>query len=352
MRNEKTISPPFIMAPMVTSGYGIQDGFVTEQLAEHYRERAAGGIGMIIVEAACVAEDGKLTEPQIGIWKDEQIAGHKMITEKVHHYNIPVLLQIHHAGIRTVSGEPASPSNFDGILRGKPYHVKAMNEKQIKERIIQFIQAAQRARKAGYDGIELHCAHSYFLCGFLSPIVNRREDTYGGSLQGRMKIVLEILRSIRKECGDDFLISVRIGYDEPDLETSIKIAKILEQEKIDFLHISTGFGSSGNMDERTMDKAPDGFPLNIRLWGACQIKRHVDIPVIGVGGIRTSMEAKWMQEQGEVDYLALGRALLCDPQWVQKEGQEEDIAVCRNCRKCLWNMDYHMCPGWREYHGK
>lgn len=348
----KEIRVPFIMAPMVTSGYGIYDGIVTQQLIAHYKERAEGGVGMIIVEASSVAEDGKLADRQVGIWKDEQIEGHKKLAGAVHESDIPVLLQIHHAGIRSVSGTPVSPSPFVGVIRGKNYYAEGMPEEEIRQRIEQFIQAAERAKKAGYDGVEIHCAHSYLLCVFLSPKVNKRCDQYGGDISGRMRIVTDIIEGIRKRCGKNFLISVRMGYDEPDLCTSIRIAQKLEQCGVDFLHISTGFGSSGFMDERTMEKAPGSFPMNIRIWGAEQIKKHVKCAVIAVGGIRKPEQAKWLLKNGHEDFVALGRALLCDPEWVNKMKEKEKIVLCRNCGKCLWNTDYHKCPGWREYHGE
>lgn len=346
----RKISSPFIMAPMVTFGYGIYDGMITEKLIAHYRKRAESEIGMIIVESACISEDGKLTDRQIGIWKEEQIEGHRSLTKAIHDCHVPVLLQLHHAGIRTVSGCPASPSDFTGIIRGKYYQTEAMTFEQIQERIQQFILAAIRAKEAGYDGIEIHCAHSYFLCGFLSPMVNHRTDAFGGDLLRRAKIVLDIISGIREKCGENFLISVRMGYDEPDLDSSIWLAKEFEKAGIDFLHISTGFGSSGFMDEYTMKKAPDSFPYNIRIWGAVQIKKQVNCPVIAVGGIREPEQAELLLKNEKIDFLALGRALLCDPEWVVKMKQKKKIVTCRNCRKCLWSFDYHKCPGWRKYH--
>lgn len=346
----RKISSPFIMAPMVTFGYGIYDGMITEKLIAHYRERAENGIGMIIVESACISEDGKLTDRQIGIWKDEQIEGHRYLAKAIHDCQVPVLLQLHHAGIRTVSGCPASPSDFAGTIRGKDYQTEAMTMEQIQERIQQFILAAVRAKEAGYDGIEIHCAHSYLLCGFLSPLVNHRTDAFGGDLFKRAKIVVDIISGIREKCGENFLISVRMGYDEPDLDSSIQLAKVFEKAGIDFLHISTGFGSGGFMDEYTMKKAPDSFPYNIRIWGAIQIKKQLKCPVIAVGGIRKPKQAELLLENEKIDFLALGRALLCDPKWVIKMKQKKEIVTCRNCRKCLWSFDYHKCPGWRKYH--
>lgn len=347
----RTINSAFIMAPMVTFGYGVKGGRITDELISHYEERARGGVGMIIVEAACVAEDGLLSKHQIGIWDDKQTERHKKLVSAVRAYKIPILSQLHHAGIRTVSGNPAAPSRFHGVLRGKEYTANEMTEEEIILRERQFIQAAVRARAAGYDGVELHCAHSYLLNAFLSPAVNQRTDRFGGDVQGRMRVVLDIIEGIRHSCGENFLISVRLGFDEPDMETSAYMAGTFEKAGMDLLHVSTGFGSAGFMDERTMKEPPDGFPFNIRIWGAMQMKRRVRCPVIAVGGIRQVQQGMFLLEEECADFVALGRALLCDPEWVKKIKQGKEIVSCRNCRKCLWSSDYHKCPGWREYHG-
>lgn len=347
----KTITSAFLMAPMVTFGYGVKNGIITDELISHYEARARGGIGMIIAEAACVAEDGRLSEYQTGIWNEYQMEGHRMLVSAAHKFKVPILSQLHHAGIRTVSGRPASPSAFHGTLRGREYTADEMSEDEILLREQQFIEAAVRARAAGYDGVELHCAHSYFLNAFLSPTVNHRTDRFGGNIEGRMRVVLDIMEGIRHSCGENFLISVRLGFDEPDLESSAFMAGTFEKAGMDFLHVSTGFGSTGFMDERTMENPPDEFPFNIRIWGAMQMKQRVSCPVIAVGGIRQVQQGMFLLEQECADFVALGRALLCDPEWVIKIKQGREIVSCRNCRKCLWSTDYHKCPGWREYHG-
>lgn len=347
----KNIRSPFVMAPMVTFGYGVEDGRITEELISHYEERARGGVGMIIVEAACVAEDGRLSKHQIGVWKQEQVEGHKKLVQAVHNDKVPILLQLHHAGIRTVSGKPAAPSKFHGMLRGREYTAEEMSTEEILLRERQFIKAAVRAQDAGYDGVEIHCAHSYLLSSFLSPTVNHRTDRFGGDLRGRMQMALNILWGIRRSCGDHFILSVRLGFDEPDLEASVHMARAFVKAGMDLLHVSTGFGSTGSMDEREMEPSPDGFPFNIRIWGAMQMKQRVKCPVIAVGGIRQVQQGVFLLEQECADFVALGRALLCDPQWVKKIKQGREIVSCRNCRKCLWSTDYHKCPGWREYHG-
>ncbi|MBS7007153.1 NADH:flavin oxidoreductase [Anaerostipes sp.] len=347
----KKIKSPFLMAPMVTFGYGAEDGMITEELISHYEERARGEVGMIIVEAACISEDGRLSAQQIGIWKDEQTEGHKKLVSAVHACGVPILSQLHHAGIRTVSGKPAAPSKFHGMLRGKEYTAEEMSGEEIRKRERQFVQAAVRAKEAGYDGVEIHCAHSYLLSAFLSPTVNHRTDRFGGDIRGRMQMTIDILSEIRQSCGEDFIISVRLGFDEPDLDASAYMAKEFEKAGMDLLNVSTGFGSTGFMDERTMETSPDGFPFNIRVWGAMQMKQRVKCPVIAVGGIRQAQQGLFLLEQGCTDFVALGRALLCDPHWVKKMKQGREIVLCRNCRKCLWSTDYHKCPGWREYHG-
>ncbi|HWQ80025.1 MAG TPA: NADH:flavin oxidoreductase, partial [Anaerovoracaceae bacterium] len=344
-----TLKNRIVMPAMVTFGFGVKDGLITDELVEYYAQRAAGGVGLIFVEAACIDEMGKLAHAQIGIWNDGQLDGHKKLTERIHRYDLPVISQLHHAGIKSVMGNAPGPSDFSGKILEKDFSAREMTLPEISEIQEKFIKAGKRARQAGYDGIEIHCAHSYLLCSFLSPIANHRQDQYGGSLENRIRLAADILKGIRDECGDRFIISLRMGYDEPDLTDSIAIAKYFETAGIDLLNLSTGFGSSGYMPETSMAKAPEGFDFNVRIWGASQIRQHVSCPVIAVGGVRQPHQAEAVLKYGFCDLAAVGRGLMCDPEWVNKINTGKEISYCRNCQRCIWSKDYHLCPGRTAY---
>jgi 2,4-dienoyl-CoA reductase-like NADH-dependent reductase (Old Yellow Enzyme family) len=340
-----TLKNRIVMPAMVTYGFGVKDGQITDELTEYYAQRAAGGVGLVFVEAACVDERGKLTPAQIGIWDDRQLEGHKKLVDRIHHYGVPTIAQLHHGGVKSVTSEAIGPSDFLGKILDKDFSAREMTISEISEIAEKFVKAGKRAQKAGYDGIEVHCAHSYLLCAFLSAAANQRQDQYGGSLENRMRLALDIVKGIREECGARFIISLRMGYREPELADSVRIAKGFEAAGVDLLHISTGFGSSGYMPEASMEKAPKGFDFNIRIWGASQIKKRVDCPVLAVGGIRQPHQAEAVLRYGYCDLIAVGRGLICDPEWTDKSRTGEEISYCRNCPRCVFSRDYHLCPG-------
>ena len=349
--NGNRIKNRVVMPAMVSFNYDIKDGNVNEKLIEHYSLRAKGEVGLIIIEAICINNklNCRLTEKELGLWNDELICGHKRLVDSIHKEGCKVLAQISHAGIKGITKYNISPSPFDGYIVQKPFKAREMSLSEVKEIRDQFIEAAIRAKKANYDGVEIHCAHSYLLSSFISPIANKRTDEYGGTLEKRMKLPLEILQGIRKECGHDFIISVRMGYDEPTLNEGIKIAQMFDEHGADVIHVSTGFGSSGYMSERTMKSAPNKFPLNIRIWAASKIRPNVSCPVIAVGGIRNSIDANMVINKGFGDFVAIGRGLLCDPEFVKKIKEKRKIIECFNCSKCMWSSGFDKCPGRKKY---
>ena len=337
-----------VMPPMVTYHFGVRDGIPSEELARHYEARAAGGVAMILVEACCVEAGGRLAEAQLGLWSDAQLEGHRRIADGVHGYGIPVLAQLHHAGPRSVTGQPVGPTGGHRIIRGTAYDVKELSPEEIGQIREAFLTSALRAKACGYDGVEIHCCHSYLLCAFLSPLANQRTDCYGGDAERRLRLPLEILQDIRQACGPEFLISVRMGFDEPDLDAAAANAQAFHACGADLLHISTGFGSSGVMDEAQLPPAPDHSGFNIRVWAAGQLREQVSCPILAVGGIRQPRQAEQALYEGRADLVAVGRGLLCDPDWVNSAREGKPIAVCRNCKTCLWGKRVEACPGRRR----
>ena len=340
-----------VMPAMVSFNYDIKDGNVNDRLIEHYLSRAKGGVGLIIVEAICVDDNlnCRLTKGELGLWSDEHTDGHRKLTDVIHGESCMVLAQLNHAGIKGITSENIAPSDYEGNIINKTFKAKEMSLSQIGVIKEKFIKAAIRAKNAKYDGVEIHCAHSYLLSDFISSKANKRKDEYGGTLDKRMKLPLEIIRGIRKECGNDFIISVRMGYDEPTIDEGIEIAKMFDMSGADIIHVSTGFGSSGYMSENIMKKPPDDFPFNIRIWAASKIRPNVSCPVIAVGGIRNGNDANTVISKGYGDFAAVGRGLLCDPEFVNKIREKRKISQCFNCSKCMWSSGFDKCPGRKRY---
>ncbi|HEY5560315.1 MAG TPA: NADH:flavin oxidoreductase [Clostridiaceae bacterium] len=329
-----------VMPPMVCFGYTKADGIITQKTIEHYKERAKGGCGLIIIEAACIMIDARLDISQIGIWSDDHIEGFSKLAKACHEYGTKVIVQIHHAGLKLskkVEGKVLAPSSY----QDKNVKAEEINTQEIKEIQEAFVAAAIRAEKAGLDGVELHGAHGYLISQFFSPIVNKREDEYGGSIENRTRFTTEIVGKIRKSTGSNFIIGCRMGCNEPDLASSIEIAKGLEAAGVDLLHISTGF------DSDVIPSLPKDLPYNWIVYGGTQIKKAVSVPVIVVNEIKKAEQAKFIIEEGLADFVAIGKSLLVDPAWANKALAGEAIDKCFNCPNCSWfSRDRaKVCPG-------
>ena len=287
-----------VLPPLVRFSLIDDDGFVTERLVEWYERIAKDDVGMIIVEATCVSEDGKLRENQLGLWDDKFIDGLKKISAIGKKYNIPMLIQIHHAGFKEKIAE-VSEDILDDILE-------------------KFILAFERAKKAGFDGIEIHGAHTYLLCQLNSRMWNTRNDKYGGNFEKRMYFNKTLIGRTKHLFDDNFILGYRMGGNEPTIEDGIEIAKYLEKIGVDILHVSSGAPDPSFKQEVKIDNFPNDFPLDWVIYMGTVIKKYVNIPVIGVRKIKTEEEASYLIENNFLDCVAVGRAMIFQPHWMVK----------------------------------
>lgn len=324
-----------VVAPMVTV-YCDNDGMATDRFIAYHEARAKGGFGMIIVEDYAVDPLGRgFWTP--GLWKDEQIKSHMKLTDTVHKAGAKIIAQIYHAGRQTtpavIGEQPVSASPLACPVLG--VIPRELTVEEIKKLVTQFGDTALRAKKAGFDGIEVHGAHGYLIAQFMSKYSNKRCDEYGGSLEKRLRFPLEIVADIRKKCGDDFLISFRISADDKvpggrTIEETKAIAIKLEKQGVDLLHVSVG------TYESTWAVIP---PMNINPgWivdYAEEVKRVVNIPVMTVGRINDPVLAESILLSGKADLIAMGRASLADPELPNKfkNNQYEDIRHCIACQQ-------------------
>jgi 2,4-dienoyl-CoA reductase-like NADH-dependent reductase (Old Yellow Enzyme family) len=231
---------------------------------------------------------------------------------------------------KNITPSPLAPSNYQGKMMNDMISARALKLNEIHTLQEKYVAAALRAQKAGLDGIEFHGAHGFLISQFFSPRVNKRTDVYGGNLNNRVRFVSEIIAGIRQQAGNDFIIGCRMGCNEPDLKTSIKIAKTLEKSGIDLLHISIGLRPPADKGPAV----PEGFNYNWIVYGGTEIKKHVNVPVIVVNGIRTPEQAAYLIEQGLADFTAMGIGLLIDPEWANKAQNHAPIIPCINCKTC------------------
>ena len=328
-----------VLPPMVRFGWSDEKGFVSDKHIKHYSQIAKGGAGLIIIEALAIAKGGELSETQLGIWSDDHIDGISKIAEACHRHGSVVTAQIHHAGLETptsVSKIASAPSDFkkNGRLAAK-----ALSVEEIQKIQEQFVDAAERARKAGLDGIEIHGAHGYLIGQFMSPITNKRDDNYGGDLAGRSTFACQIIEMVKSSTGsDNFIIGYRMGGNEPTLDEGRKIARILEDAGIDLLHVSSGI--EGN----TIPKPPLDFDYSWIVYCGTEIKKHTRIPVIVVHRIKTQEQGKDLIENGMADMVAVGRGHLCDTDWANKARDNLKVIKCLECAVCFWFDEIEKCP--------
>lgn len=315
-------------------------GYVTDELIQHYGARAKGGVGLIVSEVVTVEPTYVYLPGDMSIYDDSFIEGWTKLFAEVHKYGTVLLPQLFHPAYMAfpIPGTPQliAPSNVG------PYYAKsaprAVTKEELKVIIRQFGDAAYRVKQAGGDGVEIHAAHAHgLLGGFLTPLYNKRCDEYGGDINGRLRLTLEVIEEVRSRCGQDFIIDVRISGDEYsdgglNINDATYVAKQLEKAGVDMLHVSGGTtikrGSS-------IPAAGTSQGAHVRL--AEYIKKQVNIPVATVGRITEAWVADEIIANGLADACMMGRANLCEPEFVNKayEGREDEIRPCIGCLRCL-----------------
>jgi 2,4-dienoyl-CoA reductase-like NADH-dependent reductase (Old Yellow Enzyme family)/thioredoxin reductase len=329
-----------VMPPMAT-WYATSCGEVTPRLISYHRERAAGGVGLNIVEFTVIDARGKLDSHLLGAYDDAHIPGLTALAQAVHDAGGKIALQISHSGRRARSSlnggqRPWAPSPISELGGEIP---SEMSQSQIDYIQRLFQQAARRAKQSGFDAVEIHNAHGYLIHQFLSPLSNQRSDQYGGILENRSRFALETLARVREEVGDDFPIFCRISGDEfidggVSLSEAKLFAKLLEKGGADVIDVSAGVLES---TERTIP--PQALEHGCNMGLAEEIKRGVNIPVIGVGRIKTLQEADALLRAKKVDLVAMGRALIADPELLQKARSGGNIRPCIACNQgCIGRL--------------
>ena len=303
-----TLKNRIVMSPMHT-GLATAGGAVTDNLIKHYVQRSRA-LGMLIVEHSYVSLDGRLSERQLGIYNDSLIVGLKKLASKIHATGTPVVIQINHAGraakMEITGMKPIAPSSIG--------EAEEIRENEIEALVTAFAMAAERAMRAGFDGVEVHGAHGFLLNQFLSPLTNLRRDKYGDSLENRMRFPLEIAKRVKEKIGGRLLL-YRLGSDDLNpagirIEDSKKFAVRLQETGVDIIDVSGGL--CGSRPSQLQERQGYFIPQ------ARQIKKVVNTPVIGVGGITEPEYADKVIREENVDLVAVGRALLEDPDWATK----------------------------------
>lgn len=339
----KTIKNRITFAPTVKFDFTDDTGLVTQKHIDHYTERAAGGTGLICVEATAVLPGGRFGKNHMGLWSDEQTEGHKAIVEGCHRYGATVIIQLNHTGYvsNPECGEPVGPSEIEMENRNGTFQTKALTVDEIHEVQKAYVDAAVRAKEAGYDGIQLHGCHGYLINQFMSPVYNQRTDLYGGNAKNRARFGCEIIRAIREKCGDDFLVSVRVAGLEPTVEDAIAVAEEYVGAGCDYLQVSHGM-----TDLKECPPFEDSAVSALSSLGV-YFHEHFkgQVPVSCVGGIFTPAQANHLLDSGYVDTVDVARAILADPGFANAVLQNTRYIRCYKCSACQYGpMMKHHCP--------
>lgn len=352
-----------ILSPM-GDNFADNDGFCTEQMQAYYEKRAAGGAGLVMMGVVSIAFPQGTAEPfQCAVSDDKYIPGLSRLAERVHRHGAKVAMQIQHAGKvaardlaegrdlwvpsmpRPMESDmmdavtPEEKARFVRSQTGERPKIRVMNKADIQQMVRWFADAAERAQKAGFDGVEVHAAHNYIIAGFLSPHHNQRTDDYGGSLENRVRLLREVLTAVRQRVGPDFGMWLRLDAYELHTEGGIHleeariVAQIAAAAGADAVAVSAyaSFTTGAAFTDAPLVHKPAGY-----LDWAGDIRQHVDIPVIGLGRIEPLVADKAIAE-GVCDFVAMGRKLLADPDLPNKLAADtpEAIRPCIYCYTCV-----------------
>jgi 2,4-dienoyl-CoA reductase (NADPH2) len=337
-----TLRNRIVMAPM-TVDYANADETVSDRQVAYYSERAKGGAGLITLEVCTVDGDHRYQAKSLGLYSDDQIPSHKKLVEAIHAHGAKVVPQLSHTGPESLAPffkgmPPVGPS----VVRTQTtlQVCRELSADEIPALVSLYGDAAVRAKAAGYDGIELHAAHSYMLLGsFMSPLRNHRTDAYAGrKLEGRMKLLMEVLTDIRSKVGSDFPIILRIsGYEREsggrEINDTQRMAPALVQAGVSAFHVSGGVGD--NNITQIIPGSEQRSGLNVS--AAAAIRQVVDVPVMVVGRNMDVKEAEAILLDESADLVVMGRALFADPDLPNKAqaGQLSAIRRCTSCEDCV-----------------
>jgi 2,4-dienoyl-CoA reductase-like NADH-dependent reductase (Old Yellow Enzyme family) len=336
-----------IVMPPMTTRTADAEGFVTEDTIAYYLARVRGGVGLITLEMASPEKCGRHRRHEVGIYDDRFLPGLTRLVEEIHRGGAKASIQLGHGGGHTradICGEtPIAPSAIAHPVYETTFETivpQEMTKARIGETIAAHVAAALRAKKAGFDCVEIHAAHGYLISQFHAPFENRRTDEYGGSLENRARFGLEILRAVKAALRDRGVV-YRLSVEDffrggLTFEEGRQIAIWAAQSGADALHISAGHYRS--LPSAQIVLPPMDYPDGTFLGFAAEVKRKVGVPVIAVGRLGDPALAESAVASGKADFIALGRALVADPEWAAKVRRGEPVRRCLACNTCINEM--------------
>lgn len=326
------------------SGVASPDGYVTPNVINWYQQVSAGKPSMIITEMMTVWDDSNFPENYLRIDDDTYIEGLRQITDIAHSNKVNIVAQLGNYGSLLhwpARKQPLGPSAIEDLVSG--ITAKEMTLEDLQFVIRQFIDAAIRSKEAGFDGVQVHAAHGFLINKFLSPYYNRRKDNYGGSISKRANILMDILEGIKKACGPDYPVLIKLNCsdfnDHPESFTfshSLETSKLLSEAGYDGIEISGGVAGGSITPARSAKE------IAYHTGYAKQIAEEVSIPVILVGGIRDLDVAEKVITETKIQAIGMTRALTYDPMLILKwHNGDHSPSKCIACNKCFVTDGQH-----------
>lgn len=322
-----------------TSYWSDDQGILSDSIIEHYKELAEGDIGLIIKGHSYINEIGKAHSKQSGLSSKKHLPRMKELTDLVHSYGSKIIAQINHGGY-TARADRATASSYsrDNL------EARELSLDEISSIVEDFAKAAEYAIEAGFDGIQIHAAHGYLVSQFLSDMVNKREDKYGGSLEKRAQLLLEIYDAIRERIGSEAIIGVKMNCDDfanekgLTVSDSTSVAKMLKERGIDFIEISGGGPEQDREIRKTRGRAEKNKGYSEATWGkhAEKFRETVpDLPLILVDGIRSRKTMDALLENDVVDFISMSKPFIIEPDLVKLLIDGQDKTSCIDCGECI-----------------
>jgi 2,4-dienoyl-CoA reductase-like NADH-dependent reductase (Old Yellow Enzyme family) len=321
-------------------GMAGEDGSCTPRLLELLVQLAEGGVGLIISSHSYVSREGQAGPWQLGIYSDKLVAGFFEMTKAVHKASGKIVMQLAHAGIQanpSLTGQPPKgPSAFEKVPTSQE-----MNHEEIQKVIQAFGDAALRAKVAGFNGVQIHAAHGFLLSQFLSPFFNKRRDLYGGSIENRARLAVEVYHSVRSRVGDHFPVMIKLNSEDfleggLSVDEMVEVAAMLETAGIDVIELSGGTAYSGQCTPVRQGKFSSEEEEAYHLDGARKYKTRIRVPLMLVGGIRSYGIAEKLVKEGLADYISLSRPLIREPHLINRwKSGDPGRAKCQSDNLCF-----------------